>query len=218
MSRRLSASAPNSTSSVCAPTCAGPPCRPLSLPPGTRRRRRSPGAGAAQVPDALRPPARAGALGWPRRIRRHVGAAVVADQLGGAQRRPSSPSNKLPAARCLAPHRCLPPPPRRRRHFRRQVSPSTRLRRGTWGRRSWAGSCSTGGRTMAGSTARSPASARAARSRTWWPTPGRRRRCAARRADSLLLDSASYGARWVLLSPAPAAGVVVGSQARRPRP
>jgi hypothetical protein len=36
-------------------------------------------------------------------------------------------------------------------------------------------------------------------------------------ADSLL-DSASYGARWVLLSPAPAAGVVAGSRARRPRP
>jgi hypothetical protein len=34
-------------------------------------------------------------------------------------------------------------------------------------------------------------------------------------ADSLL-DSASYrdGARWVLLSPAPAAGVVAGSRAR----
>ena len=34
-------------------------------------------------------------------------------------------------------------------------------------------------------------------------------------ADSLL-DSTSYGARWVLLSPAPAAGVVAGSRARRP--
>ena len=34
--------------------------------------------------------------------------------------------------------------------------------------------------TTAGSAAPSRASARAARSRTWWPTPGRRRRCAAR--------------------------------------
>jgi hypothetical protein len=35
-----------------------------------------------------------------------------------------------------------------------------------------------------------------------------------------LLDSASYGARWVLLSPAPAAaaGVVAGSRARHPDP
>jgi hypothetical protein len=36
-----------------------------------------------------------------------------------------------------------------------------------------------------------------------------------------MIDSASYGApgrsRWVLLSPAPAAGVVAGSRARRPR-
>jgi hypothetical protein len=36
-------------------------------------------------------------------------------------------------------------------------------------------------------------------------------------ADSLL-DSASYGVRRLLLSPAPAAGVVAGSRARRPRP
>ncbi len=38
-------------------------------------------------------------------------------------------------------------------------------------------------------------------------------------ADSLL-DSASYGARarWVLLSPAPAAGVMARSRARQPRP
>ena len=96
-------------------------------------------------------------------------------------RRPSSPSNKLPAARCLALRRRLPPPPRRRRRSRRQVSPSTLPRRGTWGRRSWAGSCSTGGRTMAGSAAPSPVSARAARSHTWWRTRARRQRCAARR-------------------------------------
>ncbi len=104
------------------------------------------GAGDTQVPDALRPPARAGALGGPRRVRRHVGAAGVAAQ----------PSNQLPAARCLALRHRLPPPPRRRRRFRRQVSPSTLPRRGTSGRRSWAGSCSTGGRTMAGSAAPSP--------------------------------------------------------------
>ena len=36
-------------------------------------------------------------------------------------------------------------------------------------------------------------------------------------ADSLL-DSASYGARWVLLSPAPASGIVGPARARRPRP
>jgi hypothetical protein len=115
---------------------------------------------------------------------------------------------------------------------RRQVSPSTLPRRGTWGRRSWAGSCSTstGGRTTAGSAAPSPVSARAARSRTRRRTRARRRRCAARRTLSLSLslsrcaaghsplDSASYGARRVLLSPAPAAGVVAGSRARRPRP
>jgi hypothetical protein len=34
----------------------------------------------------------------------------------------------------------------------------------------------------------------------------------------LTRDSASFGVRRVLLSPAPAAGVVVGSRARRPRP
>ena len=91
-------------------------------------------------------------------------------------------------ARPVGPHacgpvtaRCLPPPPRRRRRSRRQVSPSTLPRRGTWGRRSWAGSCSTGGRTMAGSAAPSPVSARAARSHTWWRTRARRQRCAARR-------------------------------------
>jgi hypothetical protein len=67
-----------------------------------------------------------------------------------------------------------------------KVSQSTLPRRGTraCGRpRSWAGSCSTGGRTMAGSAAPSPraVSARAARSRTWWRTRARRQRCAARR-------------------------------------
>jgi hypothetical protein len=41
-------------------------------------------------------------------------------------------------------------------------------------------------------------------------------RCAARRTR--LLDSVSYGARRVLRSPAPAAGVVAGSRAHRPRP
>jgi hypothetical protein len=63
---------------------------------------------------------------------------------------------------CLAPHSRLPLPPHRRSRFSRQVSPSTRLRRGTWGRRSWAGSCSTGDRTTAGSVAQPPVSARAA--------------------------------------------------------
>jgi hypothetical protein len=98
--------------------------------------------------------------------------------------------------RCFAPRRRLPPPPRRRRRrSRRQVSPSTRLHQGTWRRRSWAGSCSTGpgARTMAGtqpgSAAPSPVSARAASSSycTCWRTRARRRRCAARRTHCLAL-------------------------------
>jgi hypothetical protein len=84
--------------------------------------------------------------------------------------------------------RRLPPPQRRRRrsHPGRQVSPSTLLCWLTWGLRSWACSCSTGGgRTMAGSAAPSPVSARAARSRTWWLTRARRRRCAAQQTHCL---------------------------------
>ena len=42
------------------------------------------------------------------------------------------------------------------------------------------------------------------RSRTRWRTPGRRRRCG---TAGMRLDAASYGVRWVLLSPAPGAGV-----------
>ncbi len=60
----------------------------------------------------------------------------------------------------------------------RQGSPSPGPRR-TSARRSSADSCSTGDRTMAGSAAPSPVFAHVPRSRTWWPTPGRRRRCAA---------------------------------------
>ncbi len=86
----------------------------------------------------------------------------------------------------------------------------------------------------------------------WWPTPGRRRRCAAQRTRSpnknapdfspkiveknpvkmenfldfnslrgtadTLLDAASYGARWLLLSQASAAGVVRALRSRGPRP
>ena len=57
---------------------------------------------------------------------------------------------------------CRPPPPpprRRRRGLRRQVAPSTRRCRATWGSL-WAGRCSTCGRTTAGSAAPSHASAR----------------------------------------------------------
>ena len=43
----------------------------------------------------------------------------------------------------------------------------------TWGLLYWAGLCSTGGPKMACSDALSPASASAAPSGTWWPTPGR---------------------------------------------
>ena len=66
----------------------------------------------------------------------------------------------------------------------------------------------------------------------WWPDDGWQRGTVAfshvvantrqtsvlRGTADPLLDSASYGARWVLLSPALAAGVVAGSRARRPRP
>jgi hypothetical protein len=80
--RRRGASSPNSKSNVCAPTCAAARVRRS----GPARCRRGPGGAggagaAAQVPDALRPPARAGALGGPRRIirvRGHVGVAGAA--------------------------------------------------------------------------------------------------------------------------------------------
>jgi hypothetical protein len=97
MSRRRGASSPNSTSNVCA------------LPARARRAgpahcRRGPGgvggAGAAQVPDALRPPARAGGLGGPRSIWRHAGAAGVADsdQLRGGPHRLQTSYRPRPAS------------------------------------------------------------------------------------------------------------------------
>jgi hypothetical protein len=117
----------NLKSNICAPT--GPTC--AGAQPARRAGR---GAGGAQVPDALRPPARAGALGGPRRIRRHVGAAGAAGQLLGCPHRLRTSYRVVLAwpvvlgERCLAPRRRLPPPPHRRRHFRRQVSPFHRRR------------------------------------------------------------------------------------------
>ena len=43
-----------------------------------------------------------------------------------------------------------------------------------------------------------------------------RQTSALRGTADTLLDAASYGARWVLLSPAPAAGVSLRSRAPRP--
>jgi hypothetical protein len=122
----------------------------------------------------------------------------------------------------------------------RPVAPGRRGRPGPFKfgsrRRWWAVRSSTGGRRTGGSAARSRACVLAGPSRTWWPGPGllppgpgRPRRCAAPgTADSdSLLDAASYGIRWVLLSPAAAAGVSrdppAGSGTRaalgcRPRP
>jgi hypothetical protein len=175
---------------------------------GPARCRLGPGgagcAGGTQVPDALWAPSRAGALGGPRRVRRHVGAAGAADRLRGGPHslrtsyRPRAASPRAAASRrrraaataasadrfhsrrCPAgatlPRRgtALPPPPLPPTAFTVDAAPPG-------DRRSRAGSCSTGGRTMAGSAATSPVSARAARSRTWWRTRARRQRCAARR-------------------------------------
>jgi hypothetical protein len=71
--------------------------------------------------------------------------------------------------------------PLRPRLSLRQGSLWTRRRPATWGRRWWGGSCSTGGPTTAGSVALWRGPVRGAPSRMWWPTPGRRRRCAALR-------------------------------------
>jgi hypothetical protein len=71
--------------------------------------------------------------------------------------------------------------------------------------------------SLCSTAARSPVSARAARSCTPSRSRWRRTRASSARTADSLLDSASFGARWLLLSPAPAAagrGVVAGSQAR----
>jgi hypothetical protein len=175
---------------------AAQPARPRRAGPTCCRQ--GPGgagsAGAAQVLDALRLPARPGRdvlVHWAGRDASgdtleplewliNCEAALIAfkQATGRALPRPAVPAPPPPAAAA---------PRRRRRHFSRLVSPSTQLRRGTWGRRSsrWACSWSTGGRTMAGSAARSPIFARAARSRTWWRTRAKSRRCAARRTRCL---------------------------------
>jgi hypothetical protein len=81
-SQPRSAFSPNSTSNVCARACAGPQVGTRLQKQETRRRRRTGGGrGAAQVPDVKRPPARSGAQGGPRRVRRRVRSAGVADQL-----------------------------------------------------------------------------------------------------------------------------------------
>ena len=79
-----------------------------------------------------------------------------------------------------APRRCRPPSPSRRRS-RRQVSPWTSRHLATFVRRTWEGRSSAGDLRTVSSAEPSPACACVARSRTWWPTPGRRRRCEARR-------------------------------------
>ena len=82
-------------------------------------------------------------------------------------------------------------------------------RRATWARRSWAGRCSTGGRPTAGSAA----PPRGAFSHVVAYT---RQTSALRGTADTLLDAASYGSRWVLLSPAPAGGVTLRPRAPRP--
>jgi hypothetical protein len=100
-------------------------------------------------------------------------------------------------ARCFAPHRRLPPqPPRRRRHFRRQVSPSTRLRRGR---------------------PSLPTRRVIARGGVHAPDVGDEQQGGL--AQSRCLTPPPTGTvprRWVRLSPAPAGGGVAGFRARRP--
>jgi hypothetical protein len=96
-------------------------------------------------------------------------AKISVSPRAAASRRCSAASSSRRAAAAV------PPPPLPPTGFTVDTAPPRGL-----GRRSWAGSCSTGGRTMAGSAAPSPVSARAARSRMWWRTRARRQRCAAR--------------------------------------
>ena len=104
------------------------------------------------------------------------------------------------------------------RQSRRQASRSRRRRPATWALRWWAGLCSTGG----------PTNRRrwlAARHRCLCPRGAfshvvayNRQTSALRGTADTLLDAASYGSRWVLLSPAPAAGVARALRPRAPRP
>ena len=89
------------------------------------------------------------------------------------------PAPPLPTGTAVAP----PPIPPTRIGFTVEAA-ARRRRPATWALRWWAGLGSTGGLTMAGSTAPSLASARAAPSRTLWPKTGRRRRCASSRCTA----------------------------------
>ncbi len=89
----------------------------------------------------------------------------------------------LPAPSPPAATAAAPPPPIPPAGFTVDVASPP----GIWVRRWWGSGCSTGGPARAGSAAPWRVSARAVHSRMWWPTPGRRRRCAARPTRCLTL-------------------------------
>jgi hypothetical protein len=194
------------------------------------------------VPEALRPPARAGALGGPRRRR----PATRGSRSVEAPRRP--PTRGLVAfekAATRRPARGAASARRHRRRRRRAAAAAAAAANRVHRRRCAAGQRggpaalaeSVGrqvgtllpggrGRMMAGSAAPSPARL-CPRSAFSHVVACTRQTSALRGTGTagLLLDSdsASYGARpgWVLLSPAPATGVTVTAGpwpwARRPR-
>ena len=191
--------------------CRPPP--PLHPPPSPPRQRARPsssrrrrgrragarGGGAAQVQDALRPAPRPGAVDRPRRVGRHVGAGGEPDQLRGGHCRLRARHRPHPTSARTAPA-ARPPPPLPPAGFTVDAAPPSDL-----------GAALVGRQLL-----------------YWWPDDGWQRGTVARlcprpvfshvvaytrqtsalrgTADSLL-DSASYGARWVLLSPAAAVGV-----------
>ena len=184
------------------PDCLGPGVPRALL--GRRRRAGVRIAAAAQVQDALGPALCPGALGGLRRVATSL-----------TVRRPFPHSSGLRAALCHAPprRRRLSPPPCL---SPRQALPLMLRRRAISARSSWGGRCSTastGGRPTGGSAVQSHASARAAPSRTWSPTHGRRLRCAALQTRSLMLPRmATVGSCFLLTNRAERYNIFDGSE------
>ena len=190
---------PSSTSSASARACDGLTASAATRMPARRcqrlartacsstRRRSTAGAVRSGVPehevqDALRPALRAGALDRPGRGGQHAGAARQPDQPRGRHRRLRAGDRSLPPppGAATAYRRrsgaAVAPPPIPPTGFTVEEAPPGDLGAAVVGRTS-------GGHTTAGGATKapSPASPRGAFSR---PTPGRLRRCAARRRHS----------------------------------
>jgi hypothetical protein len=206
-SLRCGAPAPSSRSNASAPTSVAR--RPLaaSLPAGRLPGAR--GAGAAQVQDALRPAPRPGPLGRPRRLGRHVGAAGQPHELRGGHLRVRLRAGNWPHptpsyARAAWPGRGFACPARAGRLRRRG--------RSAWGSRRSAGGPDDPLLVADGRVApwqRGTVARLCPRGAFSHVVAYSRQTSALRCTADSLLDAASYGIRWVLLSPAAAAAAGV---------